>query len=62
MKIELPADFAPEQETLLSGRMTPAMAAEYLKEEHIVLRNFSEVLGKLYPHDDLQSKLTAAFA
>ncbi len=62
MKIELPADFAPEQETLLSGRMTPAMAAEYLKEEHIVLRNFSEVLGKLYPHGDLQSKLTAAFA
>ncbi len=62
MRIELSAPFGPEHKTLLSGRMTPAMAAEYLNGDHIVLRTFAEVLGELYPHDDLQSKLTAAFA
>lgn len=62
MRIELPALLSPEQEALLSGRMTPAMAAEYLKGEQIVLRTFSEVLRDMYPYADLQSKLTAALA
>ncbi len=61
MKIELSSPFGPEHEALLSGKMTPAMAAEYLQGDRIVLRTFSEVLGELYPHADLQNKLTAAF-
>lgn len=62
MNIELSAPFGPEQNALLFGKMTPAIAAEYLKGEQIVLRTFSEVLGELYPQEDLQNKLTAALA
>lgn len=44
-----------------SGEMTPHMAACYLRDERIPLRNFGELLRDFYPHADLQERLTAAF-
>lgn len=61
MNIELTQLSAEEYDLLLSGRMTPAMAAEYLREERIALRTFSSVLQNIYPHSDLQFRLTTAF-
>lgn len=61
MNIELTQLTAEEYNLLLSGHMTPAMAAEYLREERITLREFHTVLQNVYPHDDLQSRLTTAF-
>lgn len=61
MNIELTQLTAEEYNLLLSGHMTPAMAAEYLREERITLREFHTVLQSVYPHDDLQSRLTTAF-
>lgn len=51
-----------EYNRLSSGQMTPAMAAEYLRGGHIVLRSFSETLTALYPGADLQARLVAAFS
>lgn len=61
MNIELTQLSAEEYDLLLSGRMTPAMAAEYLREERITLRTFHSTLQSIYPHPDLQLRLTAAF-
>lgn len=61
MNIELTQLSAEEYDNLLSGRMTPAMAAQYLREERIALRTFDSVLRSFYPHPNLQSRLTAAF-
>lgn len=61
MNIQLTRLSADEYERIRSGRMTPAMAAQYLKEERIVLRTFSETIRELYPADDLQFRLNHAF-
>ena len=52
---------ANEYDSIRSGRMTPEMAAEYLKDGQIVLRSFSDTLREMYPAADLQKQLTAAF-
>lgn len=61
MSVDLTRLSADEYDRLLSGRMTPAMAAEYLKAERIVLRSFGDTLKQLYPADDLSFRLNAAF-
>lgn len=59
--MELTARSAAEYDLLRSGQMTPAMAAEYLREGRVVPRGFSEVLRVLYPLPDLQIRLQEAF-
>ncbi len=44
------------------GGWTPKKAAEFLREEKISIRTFSETLRALYPLDDLQSKLIREFS
>ena len=44
-----------------SGEMTPHMAACYLRDERIPLRNFGEFLRDFYPCSDLQERLLTAF-
>lgn len=44
-----------------SGEMTPQMAARYLRDERIPLRNFGELLRDFYPHANLQERLLTAF-
>ncbi|WP_297232583.1 hypothetical protein [uncultured Flavonifractor sp.] len=61
MSIELTSLSANEYDRLLSGQLTPAMAAEYLKEERISLRSFADTLRELYPYPDLQTRLINAF-
>jgi len=62
MPFDLTTQSADEFATLRSEDLTPAMAAQYLKNEQLVLRTFPEILRSLYPHNDLQEKLIAAFA
>ena len=61
MSIELTYTSKEELDRIISSNFTPAMAAEYLKEERISLRNFGETLREIYPEPDLYSRLTAAF-
>lgn len=61
MEVELTAVSADEYNQIRSGQMTPAMAAEYLREGRISLRSFRDTMRDLYPNPDLQSRLTAAF-
>lgn len=51
-----------EYNRISSGQMTPAMAAEYLRGGHIILRSFSETLKTLYPENDLQTRLVKEFS
>lgn len=51
-----------EYELLLYGDLSPASAARHLLDEHLVLRTFPQVLRELYSADDLQFRLTTAFA
>ena len=52
---------AAEYDNILHGKMTPAIAAQYLREERIVLRTFGDVLREVYPHDDILRRLTDFF-
>ena len=61
MEIELTTHSANEYDKIRSGRMTPAMAAEYLKEGKIVLRGFQDTLTEMYPLPDIQARLIEAF-
>ncbi len=61
MNIELTHTSEEEYKRILSGKFTPAMAAEYLKGERISLRSFGETLREIYPEPDLFSKLVSAF-
>lgn len=61
MNITLTHASEEELDRILSSNFTPAMAAEYLREERISLRNFGETLQEIYPEPDLFSRLTAAF-
>ena len=62
MSIELTQISADEYSRILSGEMTPAMAAEYLRGEHIVARNFGDILRSIYDAEDIHFHLTAAFS
>ncbi len=59
--IELTTRSEMEYGHLSSQEMTPAMAAEYLREGRIVLRTFQDTLREFYPHTDTAARLTAAF-
>lgn len=61
MEIELATLSADEYRKICSGRMTPAMAAEYLRSGQLTLRSFGNALQEMCPGTDLQSRLTAAF-
>lgn len=59
--VELTKMSADEYRLIRSGQMTPAMAAQYLREERITLRSFNDTLRELYPQPDIQSRLVSAF-
>lgn len=59
--MELTLQSGQAYDHIRSGQMTPAMAAEYLRDGRVRVRNFGETLGQLYPGPDLQARLTAAF-
>ncbi|MBR5292880.1 MAG: hypothetical protein IKU32_08230 [Clostridia bacterium] len=61
MKVELTQLSSNEYQKLISERMTPAMAASYLKEQRIVLRSFVEMLRGFYPAGDILPRLISAF-
>lgn len=61
MEIELKTLSADEYRRICSGRMTPAMAAAYLRSGQLKLRSFGSILQEMCPGTDLQSRLTAAF-
>ena len=61
MNIALTHTSEEELNRIISNNFTPAMAAEYLREERISLRNFGETLREIYPEPDLSSRLVAAF-
>lgn len=61
MNIELTHTSKEELDHIMSSNFTPAMAAEYLREERISLRSFGETLREIYPEPDLSSRLAAAF-
>lgn len=50
-----------EYQLIASGQLAPKMAAQYLKEERLQLRNFSEVLKEMYTGDDLMLRLIQQF-
>ena len=55
--------YASEHEfhRIRSGEMTPAIAARYLQDERVPLRNFGDALRNIYPHPDLALRLVNAF-
>ena len=61
--MDLPLTHASVQEfdRIRSGEMTPAIAARYLQDERIPLRNFGGVLRNMYPYPDLALRLVNAF-
>lgn len=61
MGIDLTARSAAALNRISTGRMTPALAAQYLSDGQICLRTFQEVLRELYPAPDLAKRLAAAF-
>lgn len=50
-----------EIDTISSGILTPAMAAEYLLEGKIRLRTFQELLYAMRPEEEVRKKLIPAF-
>lgn len=61
--MDLSLTYASEHEysRIRSGEMTPAIAARYLQDERVPLRNFGDALRNLYPHPDLGLRLVNAF-
>lgn len=53
---------AQEHARLGSGQMSTALVAQYLRDGGFALRTFPEVLRSLCPGQDLQARLTDAFA
>ena len=58
--MELTLQSQQEYDKLRSGEMTPAMAAEYLRDGQVRTRSFTETLRRLYPRPDLQLRISAA--
>lgn len=54
---ELTIASAAKYDSILSGKMTPEIAAEYLREERIVMRTFGDVLRDVYTDSDLTDKI-----
>ncbi|MCM1155455.1 MAG: hypothetical protein NC314_03585 [Roseburia sp.] len=61
MSIEFTYQSAIEYENIVYGNMTPAMAADYLRNGRIIMRNFADTLRDMYPAPDLVSRLTDFF-
>lgn len=61
MHIELTHLSAVEYENIVYGNMTPAMAADYLRNGQIVIRSFADTLTEMYPAPDLFPRLTDFF-
>lgn len=61
MPVELTSLSAIEYNNIVYGNMTPAMAAEYLRNGQVILRSFSDTLKEMYPAPDLTSRLTDFF-
>ena len=61
MSIKFTQGSAMEYETILYGKMTPGMAAEYLKEERVSVRSFSQTLRKMYSGMDLEKRLSVFY-
>ena len=59
---ELTEASAAEYDNILHGKMTPAIAAQYLREGRIVLRTFGDVLREVYPAPDILSRLSDFFS
>ena len=55
--MDLTISSAHEYENIRMGHMTPAMAADYLREGHLDVRSFGGTLKKFYPASDLQDRL-----
>lgn len=58
--MELTLQSQQEYDRLRSGEMTPAMAAEYLRDGTIRTRSFAETLRRICPGPDLQARISAA--
>ena len=50
-----------EYQLIASGQLAPNMAAQYLKEERLQLRTFSDVLKEMYRSEDLMLRLIQQF-
>lgn len=61
MPKQLTVTSASEYDRILYGRMTPAMAAAYLREGQLPMRTFSEALQQMYAGEDLLMRLTDFF-
>ncbi len=61
MPIELTQSSAIEYENIIYGNLTPAMAADYLRNGQIIMRSFSDTLKEMYPAPDLTMRLTDFF-
>ena len=57
MAVHLTQGSAVEYENILYGNMSPKMAADYLREERISIRSFSDTLKRMYPHPDIIQRL-----
>ena len=61
MRTELTQMSEREYQLIASGEMSPHMAADYLKGDHLQLRKFHEVLRDLYGGEDLMLRLIQQF-
>lgn len=61
MRVELTQSSAAERKKLIFGKMTPEVAARYLRSGEISLRSFAVTLKLLYPGDDLSERLIREF-
>lgn len=52
---------AAQYDAILYGRMTPGMAAEYLREKKVSVRSFSQTLRQMYPGEDIEERLESFF-
>lgn len=61
MPKQLTVTSASEYDRIVYGRMTPAMAAAYLREERLPMRTFGQTLRQMYPGEDLLMRLADFF-
>lgn len=61
MPIELTRQSAVEYDNIVSGKMTPAMAAEYLRNGRVTVRSFADTLREMYSAPDLIPRMTDFF-
>ncbi len=61
MPVELTRQSTFEYDNIVYGNMTPAMAADYLRNGQIVMRGFADTLKEMYPAPDIISRLTDFF-